>query len=107
MKNFKCCGVQNYKDFNVEKLQWGHVIPEACCVFIEEPGTGMTVLKDKNCPYGPNEDNSYQFQGCFDKVIGSVTEYAIVGAVVVGILQIVGIIFSACGTRMIYQSSRL
>lgn len=60
MAQFKCCGVEDYKDFETSSFwlanKGNRTIPEACCVLAEK-----TLLKpvDQSCVYTPTDVNSY------------------------------------------------
>lgn len=60
MAQFKCCGVEDYKDFETSSFwlenKGNRTIPEACCVLTEK-----ALLKplDPTCVYTPSDVNSY------------------------------------------------
>jgi len=61
--------------------------------------------RDPTCTRGPTDSNSYKFNGCFDALIKTVMEklnFAIIGGVVVGLLQIIGIVFAICVYKAAY-----
>jgi len=70
MARLECCGVSSYKDFE-QSPSWlankgSRTVPEACCMLSDR-----TLLKpqDSNCPYSPNDLNSYYMKGCYDSLL--------------------------------------
>lgn len=61
MGELRCCGVENYKDFDLSE-KWrvrsnDRVVPEACCVL--ERQKGVFIPRDPTCPKSPSESNSH------------------------------------------------
>ena len=66
----KCCGVNNYKDFEeaeqFKKYKPSQAVPESCCIlkdYTQKDGKNLFTPKDDNCISNPTGANSY-----FDKV---------------------------------------
>jgi len=97
MKNGQCCGISNGTDFlQAEHFKGpeGNLVPKACCKRQD----------DRSCPRSPNADNSYFYNGCFSSFIQTISDkmnMAIIVAVILGLLQIIGIVFACC----VYKAS--
>ncbi|PSN33262.1 hypothetical protein C0J52_22119 [Blattella germanica] len=64
MATLKCCGVDNYEDFQ-DSRKWtlgNKTVPEACCVL--EGDIAKFQPKIKSCPYNPMDTNSYWKKVC-------------------------------------------
>ncbi|CAG7830410.1 unnamed protein product [Allacma fusca] len=99
MKLYLCCGVTDYTDFKPEQLPEEHLIPEACCKFSDDMS-----LKDPDCVTKPTFGNSWYHVGCFQRIVENVTDLAIVIGVILGLLQIVGVIFAISGAMMVAKN---
>jgi len=90
MKDFQCCGVGDFNDFQESRWINEHrpmIFPDACC---KRPNTG------RDCQTRPEQYSNYK-TGCFDKVWAwlQTNVTIILGvALAVGIMQVVGIILS-------------
>ncbi|CAO1373824.1 unnamed protein product [Diamesa serratosioi] len=111
MAQFKCCGVEDYKDFETSSFwlenKGNRTIPEACCVLAEK-----ALLKplDQSCVYTPSETNSYFEQGCYKNLMDYLqTNRNIVMGVGagLGIVQLFAIFLAFCLCKTInhYRSS--
>lgn len=60
MANLECCGVENYKDFEVSSAwnenKGNRTVPEACCILSDKT---KFIPKDSSCPSSPSDTNSY------------------------------------------------
>lgn len=61
MAEMRCCGVENYKDFELSE-KWksqrdNRIVPEACCVL--QRRNGYFKPQDESCPYAPSDTNSH------------------------------------------------
>lgn len=106
--NFKCCGVDNYEDFD-EKLHWSNRkerIPASCCVLDGDP----IKLKPKSpsCTNDPSESNSYYNKGCYESILewsmANIQILSIIYIVLMAI-EVIGIFFACCLTSTINSSS--
>lgn len=61
MAEMRCCGVENYKDFELSEKWKGQrdnrIVPEACCVL--QRRNGYFKPQDESCPYAPSDTNSH------------------------------------------------
>merc|ERR1719369_1251015 len=71
MAELKCCGVNNYTDFE-NAVMWQDnktsdmVIPVACCI-LDGPYSAMTPA-NAECTKDPKPDNSYYLTGCLSRL---------------------------------------
>jgi len=97
MTRFQCCGINNSTDFkNVLALKGSY--PAACC---KKGSDG------EGCPPSFTELNSNKDIGCYDRLKDELLStggrtWSIIVGVVVGVLQLIGIVFSC----FIYKQSR-
>lgn len=61
MGEMRCCGVEDYRDFNLSE-KWkeqadGRKVPEACCVL--QKRNSVFIPQDDRCPYEPSATNSH------------------------------------------------
>jgi len=94
MHNGKCCGITNGDDFRgaTQFLESGLVVPKSCCI------------EGIDCTRAPNPANSYKDNGCFTNLIQTISDklnMAIIVGVILGLLQIIGIVFACC----VYKAS--
>ncbi|XP_065075158.1 tetraspanin-18 [Ochlerotatus camptorhynchus] len=111
MSEMHCCGVDDYKDFNLSdkwnESKGSRVIPEACCT-----QTSLFELLDKNCPYSPSDSNSYYKKGCYNSLIDWIMNnrnLVIIVAIGVGLVQLLAIFLAFCLCKSIekYRGMRL
>jgi len=106
MAELKCCGVNNYKDFEeaeqFKKYKPSQAVPESCCIlkdYTQKDGKNLFTPKDDNCISNPTGANSYFDKGCYDRIDEWIRgNLNIVLGTAVGVigLQILGIIFAFC-----------
>jgi len=96
----QCCGVTNYRDFQNAPFYRDHAIdkfrdvPSFCCK-MDEPVE--LHLADPKCFDKPTPANSNMDTGCVAKVEAYLASPAVIGvAVGIGLIELVGIIFSFC-----------
>nr|XP_027224920.1 tetraspanin-18-like [Penaeus vannamei] len=71
MAELKCCGVNNYTDFE-QAIMWqankssSVLVPEACCTLKGDPM--KFVPEDDTCLASPNRENSYYLTGCLSRL---------------------------------------
>jgi len=105
MREGKCCGVNNYTDFAVAKKYTSNStfpVPIACCKQIE--GEKNFDAVDVACREG-KFGQQYIDTGCFTKLLATLKSemnYAIAIAVAIGLLQILGIVFTLCVYKAAY-----
>ncbi|XP_064653172.1 tetraspanin-18B-like isoform X2 [Lineus longissimus] len=111
---FKCCGRNNYKDFD-NALKWNKTLPDgkgtakippACCVMKDNHKFPNMTIKDPKCPTNPTTTNAYMKdnQGCQKAVEEKISKYAapIIGVcAAVAFIQLFVIIAACCVCRHI------
>uniref|UniRef100_U5EXB2 Tetraspanin n=1 Tax=Corethrella appendiculata TaxID=1370023 RepID=U5EXB2_9DIPT len=111
MSEMSCCGVDDYKDFNLSdkwvQTKGNRIIPESCCVL-----SGPFEPRDKNCPYSPSEANSFYKTGCYNALIDWILLHRnIVISVGIGlaVFQLFAIFLAFCLCKSIdkYRGMRL
>lgn len=99
--NLKCCGVDNYEDYQQNQVwkQQSYVIPPSCCALSLD-----NKPLDPTCTTSPNEANSYYKTGCYQKIIDWLMlnlNLIIIIAAVLGLVEIIGILFAFCLAKSI------
>nr|WP_171492036.1 tetraspanin family protein [Acinetobacter baumannii] len=90
-KQFDCCGVENYTDW--ENVFKNNTLPSSCC----DEKNGET-----NCTTQP--PIHFHEKGCFDALKEHFMQYSLkigISALVIGFIQLLGIIFGCCLARSI------
>jgi CD63 antigen len=91
---FKCCGTYNYTAWRQSSL-WGNLnsVPDQCCISFAD-NCGRNTLND------PTQARFSLYQkGCVTLVVDAVKSYTIAAAgiaVVVAIIELIGVIFAFC-----------
>ncbi|KAK4286872.1 hypothetical protein Pmani_040041 [Petrolisthes manimaculis] len=72
MGELKCCGVNNYTDFQQASMWQANksadwLLPSACCVLEGDPKRFQPL--DSACLTDPNQDNSYYLTGCYGRLM--------------------------------------
>lgn len=102
MAELKCCGVNNYTDFE-HATQWQKnkseemVMPLACCILKGDPKK-FNVL-DESCVTNPTHENSYFLTGCYGRLMEWVEDHVnlLMGiGIGVGVTQILLLVFAFC-----------
>jgi len=108
-----CCGVDDYKDFNLSdswiSFKGNRTIPESCCV-LQDPV--KLIPRDLNCPSSPSDANSYWRKGCYDAVVDYLMFHriiVIISALVIGLIQLLAILLAFCLCKSLekYRGLRL
>lgn len=99
MHEFKCCGIDNYSEFNAtskwNRTQNDQIIPYICCMN----------TKDKTCVTNPSSNNSYIDQGCYEAINDWLTDHSNVligvgaGVAAVQLLLIIFSLIICCQNR--------
>uniref|UniRef100_A0A1B0BHA7 Tetraspanin n=1 Tax=Glossina palpalis gambiensis TaxID=67801 RepID=A0A1B0BHA7_9MUSC len=67
MSTFACCGVNDYRDFDMSTAwsanKGNRTIPEVCCILKD---VKLMVPRDEDCVTNPNEGNSFFKRGCYE-----------------------------------------
>ncbi|GLV41287.1 Tetraspanin 66E [Carabus blaptoides fortunei] len=99
MSQMSCCGVDDYTDFKASP-KWvtgNKTVPDACCMLTGD--VSLFNVRDKDCPYSPNDTNSYYKKGCYDvfmEWILSHTDIVIGIGIGLGLIQLLGIFLAFC-----------
>ncbi|XP_071055358.1 CD82 antigen isoform X2 [Onthophagus taurus] len=94
----KCCGVDNYKDFNTTNSD--KKIPISCCVL--EGDKSLFKPMDPSCTSNPTESNSYFLKGCYDVLLDWILAHinVVIGVGIgLGVAQLLCIFFAFCLTK--------
>nr|XP_045593314.1 tetraspanin-1-like isoform X2 [Procambarus clarkii] len=102
MGQLKCCGVNNYTDFQQAALWQANkssdiLIPRACCVLEGDPIKFYPL--DPSCPSSPNQDNSYYLTGCYGRLMQWVENHVnvLMGiGIGVGLFELLSVAFAFC-----------
>jgi len=108
MAEMRCCGVENYKDFELSEKWKGQrdnrIVPEACCVL--QRRNGYFKPQDESCPYAPSDTNSHFNSGCYEAltnwIIGHRNIIVIVG-IGVTLIEIFAIFLAFCLCNSIHK----
>ncbi|XP_066966700.1 tetraspanin-18 isoform X4 [Macrobrachium rosenbergii] len=102
MAELKCCGVNNYTDFELATM-WqtnktdGMVMPVACCILEGDPKKFKPL--DPSCVSDPSPENSYYLTGCYGRLMEWVEDHTnlLMGiGIGVGATQVLLLIFAFC-----------
>lgn len=102
MAELKCCGVNNYTDFE-QAIMWqankssSVLVPEACCTLKGDPM--KFVPEDDTCLASPNRENSYYLTGCYGRLKNWVEDHAnLLMGIGIGVaaLELLGMLFAFC-----------
>ncbi|KAK8740219.1 hypothetical protein OTU49_003108 [Cherax quadricarinatus] len=113
MAELKCCGVNNYTDFQ-QAIMWQAnkssetLVPRACCVLEGDPIKFRPL--DPNCPSSPDQDNSYYLTGCLSRLQESTFYYLtpmLSVAICLGTLQLILITLSFYMCRAISKALKV
>ncbi|EEB14869.1 tetraspanin-18, putative [Pediculus humanus corporis] len=102
MVQLKCCGVDNFHDFESSKFrtEGNKTVPESCCVLVgDKNDVNKLTPKDPRCPYRPSEANSYYMTGCYKTFINLLLDHANIAIAVgigLGLVQLLGIFLAFC-----------
>jgi len=92
-QNLKCCGIDDYKDW--EQTSWTvkeKLVPISCCIKAED-GCSDNVFDQSPEFVG----QTIYTEGCLKKALNDIgTQYITIGAGVVAAIELVGIIFACC-----------
>ncbi|KAL1506827.1 hypothetical protein ABEB36_006117 [Hypothenemus hampei] len=99
--NLKCCGVDNGKDYQLNQAwkEQSNIIPPSCCALSLD-----NKPLDPTCTTSPNDSNSYFRTGCYGKIIEWIRlnmNIIIIAAAILGLIEIVGILFAFCLAKSI------
>lgn len=106
MTTFKCCGVENYTDFEVHAKHWQRqyfnlIVPIACCK-LNGSFTDVSTRMNLTCATEPTLDNANIHQGCYNALVDFLVDNSDimigVGASIAGI-EILMFIFAICVCR--------
>jgi len=103
-KEFKCCGVSSYKDWDqATSLKQTSSVPDSCCINKTNGcGSGMAGKTPAEAK------QTIHTEGCLDKFVGEVKDHAGIAAGIgigIGVIQLITIITAIClGRRMDYES---
>ncbi|XP_017770533.1 PREDICTED: tetraspanin-18-like, partial [Nicrophorus vespilloides] len=100
-----CCGVDNYKDFDVTpwKKDSGKEIPESCCV-LQDKATLKPL--SPGCTKNPSISNSYFETGCYkagSELVMLHIKIVIYAGIGLGIIELLCIILPFCLSKSINQ----
>lgn len=113
MAQMSCCGVDNYKDFELSSAwnvnKGNRTVPEACCILSDE---NTFKPEDSTCPVSPTTNNSHIEKGCYDAVINwiiSNRNIVISVGIGIGLVQLFAIFLAFCLCKAIdkYRGMRL
>jgi hypothetical protein len=101
MVEFKCCGINDGADFAEYRAGTQFKVPPACCI----PGSQIDI---QTCQLNPTDSNSYIQHGCYYNLKNEIVTQgrkttAIVVGVILGLLQLLGIIFAIFTYKKAYS----
>ncbi|XP_030749696.1 CD82 antigen-like [Sitophilus oryzae] len=99
--SLRCCGVDDYTDYQDNKAwkEQDNIIPPSCCALNSE-----NQVLDPTCTTTPTLSNSYYKTGCYQKIIEWIManlNIIILTAGVLGLIEVLGILFAFCLTKSI------
>lgn len=115
---FKCCGVDNYKDFmnatNWNKTYNGQTLdlktPLSCCKEIKGEFPNIQYPTTTTCATNPTDDTSYWTKGCYSAIEDFINKYSniFIGiGVVVAIFEILCIVFAIIVCRNVEEGDKM
>ncbi|XP_071516248.1 tetraspanin-1-like isoform X1 [Panulirus ornatus] len=113
MAELKCCGVNNYTDFQQATMWQANkssevVVPQACCVLRGDPMKFLPL--DPLCTTNPNDENSYYLTGCLSTLQENTFYYLtpmLSVAICLGTLQLILITLSFYLCRAISKALKV
>lgn len=115
---FKCCGVDNYMDFN-NATNWNKTFngqqlnlktPLSCCKEISGEFPDIKYPDNKDCATNPRDTDSYYMKGCYSAIEDFINKYSniFIGiGVVLVIFEILCIVFAICVCRSVEEGEKM
>ncbi|XP_062622108.1 CD151 antigen-like [Saccostrea cucullata] len=115
---FKCCGVDDYRDFN-NATHWNKtfngqqrplVTPVSCCSDVKGEFPDLTYPSDTSCAENPTDATNFWKTGCYSAIEDFINKYSniFIGiGVVVAIFEILCIVFAICVCRSVEEGEKM